>query len=218
MSDIEKGRIDKPRDEGIVSSRIESDKKEKVPYVQLPASSARRILAATFLNTLKNLFSAFSPTGEEGGLANRIIDQRTILETLQKFQKLLDQLCQEDLSRDAVFAQELSEQWLKIKEDFNKIQVIEKKGSTKVASFRRAIDAVNHYPQGADHSFGYYLQEQAGRDWLPFPFIDMLLGLHLEYKKKATASSLCHWIDLIEEVNRELKGKMPPTPGEDKIL
>jgi hypothetical protein len=210
MGDIEKGRIDKPRDEGVVSSRIGSDKKEEAPYVQLPSSSVKRILAATFLNTLKNLFSAFSSTGEEGSLANRIIDQRTVLETLLNFQKLLKQLGEKDLSQDAAFAQELSERWLKIKEDFNKLQIIERKGSNKAASFRRAIDAINHYPPGADHSFGYYLLEQAGRDWLPFPFIEILLNLHLEHKRKGEGSSLSHWIYLIEEVNKELRGKAPP--------
>lgn len=211
MADIEKGRIDKPRDEGVESSRVEADKKEKTPYVQLSNSSAKRILAATLVNTLKNLFNAFSPVGEEKSLANRIIDQQTILETLSKFKKLLSNLGEEDLSQNALFAQSLSEQWLKIKEDFNKIQIIERKGSNKVASFRRVIDAINHYPQHVDHSFGYYLLEQAGRDWLPFPFIEILLTLHLEYQKKRETSSLRHWIFLIEEVEKEIRGKIPPS-------
>lgn len=210
MSDIEKGRINRPRDEGVFVSRVESEKKDKTPFVQLSTTGgSKRLLVATFLNSLKRLFDALSSSEEEGNLSGKIIEQQTVLETLLAFKNLLLSLCKEDFSQNATFAQELSDHWIKLQDDFEKLHLSERKGSPKVAIFRRFLDQLNHYPEKADHSLGYYLLEHSGKDWLPFPFIEMLLGLHNDYKLKGESSTLSQWIRHIEELSQEIRGKLP---------
>jgi hypothetical protein len=207
MADIEKGRLDRPRDEGVITSRIEAEKKEKVAYASLSSSQTKRLFAATFLNTLRNLFDFFSPEGKS--LSEKVIEKQTTLETLLGFKKLLERLSKEDLSQDTLFAGELSQHFLKMEEDFAKLQVMERKGSIKVAHFRRTLETFERYPPEVDHHFGYYLLQQAGKDWLPFPFIEILAGLYTEYQEKGSSSTLSQWNMMLDQLITELRGIIP---------
>lgn len=211
MADIEKGRLDRPRDEGVFVPPIERDKKEKNPYSHLPPSQVKRIFAATFLSTLKHLFEFFSPE-ERSSLLEKVIERQTIIETLLSFKELLFKLSKQDMSQDIPFAVALSEHFLKMKDDFSKLQVMERKGSIKVAHFRRVVETFEQYPPEVDHHLGYYLTEQAGKDWLPFPFIEMLEHLYKEHREKGGASHLSQWEELIDQLVIRLRGIVPTGP------
>jgi len=203
MTDIQKGRIDRPRDEGIIVPRIERERKEKEGYRQLPADSEKRILSATFFSYLEKLFHAFSGDRQ---LTGRIIDRMAIVDNLRSFQQLISKLKSEDFSQSPKFASDLSESWHQILEDYDTVLIMERKELKKSSGFRQFVDAIKHYPKGADHPLGYYLMEQAGKDWLPFPFIDLLRALYKEHKEKPSSSTLINWDRLIEEVIESLKG------------
>lgn len=189
-------RIDRPRDEGMYVSRIEGDKKEKEKFKQIPPEE-KELMIATFFSYLKKIFDAFSPSKK---LAGKVVDQRKIIEHLQKLKELLNKLGIKDLSNSSDFALELSETWSYLIEDFDTIAIIERGNLSKVSYFREMIDTIKNYPPDSEHCLGYYLLMQTGKDWLPFPFIEMLERLHKENVETPSTSTLSTWCALIDKV------------------
>lgn len=206
MTDRRIDRVERPRDEGVYSSRIQEDKKEKEKYKHLPADKDKQILLATFFSYLKKMFDAFSPSKD---LAGKVIDQQAIIENLLHFKKLIEKLGKEDLSNSADFATELSEVWSGLLEDFDNVGILERKNIKEIATFREMMDIIKHYPPDTEHRLGYYLLQHAGKDWLPFPFIEILAKLHNEHKEDAKISTLTKWIKLIDGVINTLKKQLP---------
>lgn len=200
MSDIQKGRLDRPRDEGVIVPPIQGDKKGKQPYTQIPENQGKRILFASFFSALKKAFDSL--VQDEGSLGGRVIEKQTSLETILAFKSLMEELASKDLSQDADFALHLSELWHKMQEDFSSLQILERKNPEKVTAYRLFLETINRYPRDADHTLGFYLFEQAGKNWLPFPFIEMLATLHGEQK------TLNHWIDKLKQLATLLKGSL----------
>lgn len=201
--------VERPRDEGVYSARIEKDKKEQEKFSEIPSRDDKQILFATFFNYLKRLFDNFSPTKE---LAGKVIDRQLIIDNLKELKKLFLTLGRKDLSSSIEFATSLSDTWCLLLEDFDHIEVIERKNLKQVASFRMMMEAVKHYPPDSDHHFGYYLLQHAGKDWLPFPFIEMLQKLYNEHVEDPQTSTLKEWIELIDQVIENLKGGLPFNP------
>lgn len=204
MPDIPSSRIDRPRDENIYVSRIEKDKKGKEKFTNIPPDSAKKILFASFFSYLTNLFNSFSPSKKMTG---RLIDQQSVIENLRLFKELLDELAKKDLSQSTDFASDLSLIWHRILDDFDNLELIERKNLGKIAPFRELIYTIKNYPESSEHRLGYYLLMQAGNDWLPFPFIEMLLELHNNYKKHGEKSTLVSWIKIIDKTISELELK-----------
>jgi len=195
-------RTERPRDEGVYSSRIERDKKEKGKYSKGPPDKEKQLLLATFFSYLKKMFDNFSPSKK---LAGKVVDQHVIIEHLEKFKKILEKLSQKDLSNSADYAIELSDIWANLIEDFDTIEILERKNLQDVATFREMMDLIKNYPPDSEHHFGYYLLQHAGKDWLPFPFMEMLETLHKEHITTPETSSLTEWLKLIDKVIANLK-------------
>jgi len=203
MSDFRKGRVDRHRDEGIYVPPIEGDRKEKEGYRHLP-SNEKKILSATFFNYLKKLFGVFSGSRELGG---RIVDRMAIVERLRALQELLMRLKSEDLSQSVAFASALSDLFGEMLEDLAIVTIMERKELKKSSGMRELVEAIKRYPQSEEeHPLGFYLMEHAGKDWIPFPYIELLSNLYKEHQKSPEKSALTKWNALFEEVIENLKG------------
>jgi len=206
MSDIHSDRVERHRDENVYASRIERDKKGKEKYTPLPSKEDKRVLIATFFSYLKRLFDTFSPSKK---LAGKVIDHQSIIENLKIFKKLFKKLGEQDLSNSSDYAAHLSEIWTVLLEDFDNIEIIERKNLSEVARFREMMDKIKNYPPDSEHRLGYYFLQQAGKDWLPFPFIEILEKLHKEHKEDAKNSTLSMWSKLIDTVITNLQSILP---------
>ena len=209
MADRRVDRVERPRDEGVYVSRVGEDKKEKQKFSQIPEDRDKKVVMATFFSYLKKMFDAFSPSNK---IAGKVVDLHSIIEHLKELKKILGKLAVQDLSSSSDYAIELSEKWGIILEDFDTIEILERKETEKAATFRRMIDAVKNFPPDSEHRFGYYLLQQAGKDWLPFPFIEILEKLHKDHLDDPKASTLATWLSLIDQVIESLKQGVPFNP------
>ena len=210
MSDIHGDRVERHRDEGVYSSRIERDKKEKEKFSRLSSEEKeKRILSTTFFIYLKKLFDSFSSSK---GLIGKTIYQEKITEHLRQLKTLLEELRVKDLSNSADFASQLSNIWSLILEDREQIQILHRKKGSENVLLRELMEAIKNYPQDAEHRLGFYLLQHAGKDWLPFPFIEILEKLHKESKEDRKKSTLIEWIQLIDETIENISSKFFPKP------
>lgn len=209
MGDRRIERTDRPRDEGLYPERIGKEKKEKEKFSKHPAKQEKEILFATFFSYLKSLFDTYSPSKK---LAGKVLDVHAMITHLETLNSLLQDLSDKDLSNSPEFAAKLSEIWKALLEDFDNVEIMERKNLGQVASFREMMHVIKNYPPDSDHHFGYYLLNQAGKDWLPFPFIEMLERLHTEYREEEEESTLNSWMQLIQTVIANLKAGLPFNP------
>lgn len=199
-------RTERPRDEGVYSARIQEDKKEKGKFSELPSGNEKKILSATFFNYLKRLFDTFSPSKN---LAGKVIAQQTLVDQLEELKALLQNLESENLSNSPEFAIALSDIWCLIIDGFDQFEVMERGNLKKLSSFRKLIDTIKNYPEDSEHRLGFYLLQHAGKDWLPFPFIEILSTLHQNHQEDAKNSTLRIWTSEIDEVIDHLKKGIP---------
>ncbi len=103
----------------------------------------------------------------------------------QEFKKLLTKLKTSDETDNQHYAQHLSELWHILL------------GAPPKTPIEPFIQLVNTYPAGEMHSFGFYLSNYAGDDWLPFPFLEILKKLHQGYVLRKGHSELSHMLTLL---------------------
>ena len=206
MVDRRVDRVERPRDEGVYSSRIQEDKKEKGKYSEEVPDDQKKLLMATFFSYLKKMFDSFSPSKN---LAGKVFDLHSIIETLQQFRELLKQLSTQDFSNDPDFVTALSKCWSQMLTEFDRLEALERKQLQELSTFRNILDEIKNYPPDSDHRLGYYLLQHAGKDWLPFPFIEMLETLHKEHIETPSASTLSQWFAQIDTVIEKLNLRLP---------
>lgn len=193
-------RIERPRDEGIYITPIEKDKRQQsrdLPHKE----KEKQLLYASFFSMLMKVFEQFPPSKKFSGT---IIEQQAIIDHLHQLDHLLESLSKENLSRSVEFTTELSEIWGLLLEDFEAAEILERKNLEKIVPFRQLIETLKNYPEDSDHRLGYYLLQHAGKDWLPFPFIELLLQLHEE------KGTLQKWRGVIGKVIESLQYTPPP--------
>ncbi|MBS0630103.1 MAG: hypothetical protein JSS30_07785 [Verrucomicrobia bacterium] len=205
MVDRPLDRVDRPRDEGVYVSRIE-DKKKESKYSPQPPKETKQILLATFFSYLKKMFDTFSPSKQ---LVSKVVDQQKIIENLLLFKKLLEKLSEKDLSQSAEFASKLSTTWCLLLEDFDTIEIMERKNLKEISNFREMMSNMKNYPPESEHRLGYYLVQHAGQDWLPFPFIEILSKLHTQHQAGPKTSTLSSWFKQIDTVIAGLSLNQP---------
>lgn len=206
MVDRRVDRVERPRDEGVYVSRIGEEKKDKQKFSDLPPERDKKLLMATFFAYLKKMFDTFSPSKK---IAGKVVDIQGIIEHIQSFRKSLEKLTTKDLSSSSEYATELSDKWIRLNDDLDQIEIMQRKDHSKTASFRNMMDVIKHFPQDSEHRFGYYLLQHAGKDWLPFPFIEILETLHKNHLEDPKSSTLSSWFNLVDEVVENLKEGLP---------
>lgn len=212
MNDFQKPiyrRQDVPIEQPQAIPPIDKDKKgQEEPSFdeQMSDSKTRTFLFASLFAHLRKLIDTFS---FKGGVS-RIVDPFTMIHDLQAFRDLLLFLGHDDQSHDPTYLQKLSGVWHKILEDFNLIDLPERKSLPIVNKIRGFINEILQYPQTDEHTLGYYLTEHVGNEWTPFPFMDLLQEIYNEHQANPDSSHLSHWVFLINDILAEFQLKPEP--------
>ncbi len=189
---------DPPPYEPIKVNPIEHDKKGREESYQELSKEPPKPMGFAILSTLlKQFISLFSPKDREKLL---FFDQQQTIEDIRSFRKLLHILSQEDQSHNPEFAQHLSELWHNLQEDCNSIYSFSKDVPGYFSELKILLSTLNNFPPKEDHSLGYYLKESAGKEWIPFPFMEMLQSLHEESIEHPKGATLIGWISAFDHI------------------
>jgi hypothetical protein len=203
MSDFQKsvGGREGPHEGWMGVNPIEKDKKSKEEYVKEKKEIPKSLLFASLMIFMKKFISLFSPKVKSRTL---LIDKQQIVEDLLSFRKMLQILGHEDQSHNPEFTQQLSELW------HNLLNASQQKHEKKLpySKLQTFIDRIYAYPPSEDHSLGYYLTEYAGKEWLPFPFMDILHQLHQQYQENSQVNELNLWISQLKEIASSFNEKI----------
>ena len=172
----------------IETHRLEKDRKGKEEAPPEPSPSKVYVLLHFII---KKVFPFLA--SEEKKAAPLDVTQLT--EELTSIKKIFESLKREDLSHNPQLAVQLSDRWHRLVEDFNtnKVEYVAKVPRI-VQDLESFFNKVNSYPPKEDLNLGYYLKEYVGKEWLPFPFMDILHQLHEEKQ------TLEEWIQLLDKI------------------
>jgi len=183
----------------ITVNPIEKDKKEEgATYASLQNATKPQVFA-TLAAFLKKMLTAFPNKGKDPVFPT---DQQHLLKHVLAFRQLLLTLSKEDRSHNPDFTQQLSELWHNLLEDCNSLATSPLASHPVFDKLKFFILQVQRFPLGADHTLGFYLSNYAGQEWIPFPFMQLLQGLHEEHQASPTVSVLHNWLSLLSETLR----------------
>lgn len=197
MGDLDKNvyrKEDSSPYDKIIISPIEKDKKEREPFGDLKNATRTQTFAA-LVAYFKKFLSAFKSKGRP--LA---FDLQRLIEHVAAFRQLLITLSREDQSHNPDFTQRLTELWHNLLEDCNSLSPTIEASSEIYAKIKFFITQVQNFPPDSDHPLGYYFLESAGKDWIPFPFMEILQNLHEEHTSSPIISVLHQWTTLLNEI------------------
>lgn len=180
------------------AEQIEKDK--MTPNEEPPKRSLWALLAAYMSLMVKKMLDLFEQTSEHGLAENA---ERDLREDLILFKAVLELLKKEDHSQDASFLHRLSELWHQLLEDL----LCFRKQTPLSDQLNRFIKELQNYPDQQEHSLGYYLTD-AGREWLPIPFMEMIHRLHVQHHKNPPGSLLSRWTSLLSALISQLPPKI----------
>jgi len=118
---------------------------------------------------------------------------------LLDFKDCLILLTEVDLSQNATFLKRLSQTWKDFIQNFEPVAL---KKHPLILHVKKLFDELHTYPSKESFSLGYYLSLYAGEDWIPFPYMEILKNLYLEYQNDPEKSSLNKWIQHIQEITK----------------
>ncbi len=167
-------------------------KEEFAKKKQLSQQSSPFIVA--YLKLVYEHLLALFETKTERGVSTSV--EKTTRQNLALFKDCLNMLQEEDLSQDIEFLNRLSQIWYAVLEDSLRFR----KTSPFALAFRTLLRELQHYPEGAEHSLGYYFSEYAGQTWLPFPYMELMMNIHRAHKANRDASPLTRWCAEIDQL------------------
>jgi len=200
MNDFQKfvQRRDPAPYEEIRVNPIEKNKKDKEePYKGFPISGNKSLLFSSVISCFKKLLGFFF--GKSKSLPSYSNEQQ-LLKDVAAFKRLLEMLTQNDQSHNPEYTQELSRLWHNLIDDCNFILANSTAKSDNLINLKIFIDEVHRYPPDEDHTLGYYFTEYAGRDWIPFPFMEILQHLYKESHESPQKATLVKWLDTLAHV------------------
>ncbi len=130
----------------------------------------------------------------------QIAHKKEIAKDLSEFHRALQNLIKEDRSRDPSFAQLLSALWHTLEHDCNHLLDALGDSNPVAAKFNLLLDEIDRYPPWEEHSLGFYLTKGAGESWLPIPFMEILLALHLAAKNSPLQNPLESWSHMASDI------------------
>ncbi len=123
-------------------------------------------------------------------------------ENLFRFKIAFETLKIEDRNQDVPFLNNLSDIWHRLLEDSLQYQ----RSDPVYDAFQHFLEDIQTYPPEEEHSFGYYLTEYTGQQWLPFPYMDLIHRIHSEYQNHPKSSALERWTHQLNELRALLEG------------
>ncbi len=200
MGDLDKNirRREEPSPyEKIIVNPIEKDKRAREEGYTGLKNSTRTQVFATLVSYFKKILTTVSSKGK-GQLT--FYDQQHLLDNVLAFRQLLIILSGDDQSHNPDFTQQLTELWHNLLDDCNSLPFSQEAPNEIVRQVKFFISQVQNFPPGADHTLGYYFTEYAGKEWIPFPFMELLQSLHEEYNASPVISVLQNWISLLNDI------------------
>ena len=200
MSNLDKNvnRKKEPSDyTKITINPIEKDKKEKGSWHTNLTNPTQSQILATLVSYFKKIISsfAFKPKHQAP-----LFDQYNPSDTVSAFKALFLLLSKEDQSHNPDFALQLSTLWHNLLEDCLSSSSSFKDSPDTLLKLKFLISQIQNYPLGEDHTLGYYLSEYAGKEWIPFPFMELLQQLHEEFNTHSSHGTLKDWIELLNQI------------------
>ncbi len=181
--------------EKIIVNPIEKDKREKqAAYTGLKNSTRTQILA-TLMSYFKKILTLAG--GRERA---EPFSQQILMGHALAFRQLLILLSEEDQSHNPDFCEQLSLTWHDLLDDCSSRGLSTPITSGSMQKMQFFIAQIQNFPLGADHTLGYYFTQYAGKDWIPFPFMELLQDLHTEYQASPVISVLQNWISLLDDI------------------
>lgn len=119
-----------------------------------------------------------------------------IFNDLSAFKKELNRLKSNDLSKETNYLNQLCALWHNILED----SFIIKHKTSAASLFEELLRNVHSYPEGEEFSLGYYLNEYAGQNWIPLPYIELVQKLFAQHQKDPETSPLTVWTKQIDTI------------------
>ena len=179
-----------------------TDKDKKKRDEHALQDSAKSKIFATLATYFKKIASLFTPKERETSLH---LSQHQLLQHLIAFRAQLQILAKQDESGQPGFTEKLTGLWHKLSDDCNSIWGSQDFSSSFKSALKFLLSQISGYPLGADHTLGYYFDASAGKEWIPFPFIQLLSDLYQEYQQNPTQSHLTAWLSLIDAILRMSK-------------
>jgi hypothetical protein len=200
MGDLDKNirrKEDPSPYEKIIVNPIEKDRREKEESYTGLKNSTRFQALATLVAYFKKILTTFASKGK-GQIY--VYDQQHLIDDVLAFRQLLIVLARDDQSHNPDFTQQLSELWHNLLDDCNSLSISQAAPSEIVDKVNFFLLQLKNFPPGADHTLGYYFSEYAGKDWIPFPFMELLQSLHEEYNASPPISVLQNWSSLLNAI------------------
>jgi len=113
-------------------------------------------------------------------------------------------LCHNDQSHDSEYLYNLSELWHGLLSDFSNIEIADRNHSPIAGKINEFTAEILHYPPDEAYSLGYYLTEHAGREWIPFPLMNLLQDLYKQHQKMPATSKLVFWTSQLSDIIADL--------------
>ncbi len=185
-----------PSKERLTVQQIEKLRADKELQEEAAKKNPQAFLMACFSAYAKKmaLHLASRPVSEKKALG------KNLMVKLSEFKKTLIKLMQENLSQNADFVEKLSLAWQGVVENIRVMEKLKPEIASRLKTFTEAFESYPH----KDHSLAFYMSEWKGKEWLPFPFIEILHGLHEEYRLRKSESQLSKWINAIDSLNLSL--------------
>ncbi len=206
MSDI-KPAVDpafQPPKDWLAVQQVEQIKANKEGLEEIVKKNPRGLLMAclsAYVRKMALLLASRPIAGRKSAIADELELE------LSAFKNVLVDLTKKDVSRDPDYAQHLSQVWHQLLESANLVECLERKKTDVLFQLKTLIETFNHYPVKQEHSLGYYMTEFAGKEWLPFPFMEQLHLLYEDYVSHKKESQLFHWISSIDLILSNLMKK-----------
>jgi len=212
MSDIKTNidpRSQPEKDWGVVQKVEEAKLQKEKELAEARKKSPTTLLFGAFAVFTKKIF-AFLTSARSRGQALLIDNIGDLIQYLSLLRDVLKQLSQEDQSFNPEFIQKLSDAWHSLLEAMSSLELIERKRREEIKAVKRFLETMRKFPPKEEHSLGFYLTEFAGREWLPFPFVELLHALHEEHQAAKDKSQLSSWIREIGSLIEILAPKAQP--------
>lgn len=153
--------------------------------------------SAAFVSFFRKLMEILHLAKRRASVAQK---DDVLVEDLQKLKRLFSQLAERDQSENITFAQNLSDTWIAISYHCESIESGDMKSGLDPQKIRALVRSIGKYPEGTEHNLGHYLKHHAGKDWLPFPFMELLKKLHRSVAVDGQKAHLVQWISSLNEL------------------
>jgi hypothetical protein len=157
-----------------------------------PPPPKKNLILIAILSFFKKFVKIFGKTSKK---EEKISSFKTAIKSLKTCMK---NLSEKDLSKDSHFLKKFSDSFKSFLDEYDLLYLMKKQKNEKV---EKLLKEINNFYAKQEYPLGYYLKEYREENWHPFPFMEILKTLHLDYKKNESKSTLFTWISYLAELS-----------------